>query len=101
MIPPETTNKDKVEMSTAGGPSEETAEAAPDLSALGVREGAGHTVHVKDLHAYYGQMEKHQGDHARVPGERGHRADRAVGLGQVDRRALHQPHARGDSRRTR
>ena len=56
MIPPDTTSKEQTEkMSTTGGPSEETAEAAPDLSALGVREGAGHAVHVKDLHAYYGQ----------------------------------------------
>jgi len=54
MIPPETTNEETTEMSTAGNPPEETAEASPDLSALGVREGAGHAVHVKDLHAYYG-----------------------------------------------
>jgi phosphate transport system ATP-binding protein len=56
MIPPDTTSKEQTEkMSTTGGPLEEAAEAAPDLAALGVREGAGHAVHVKDLHAYYGQ----------------------------------------------
>jgi phosphate transport system ATP-binding protein len=55
MIPPETTSKEHADMSTTGGQSEETADAAPDLSALGVREGAGHSVNVEDLHAYYGQ----------------------------------------------
>jgi phosphate transport system ATP-binding protein len=55
MIPPDTTSKEtSTEMSTAGGPSEQ-AEAAPDLSVLGVREGAGHAVSVKGLNAYYGQ----------------------------------------------
>jgi phosphate transport system ATP-binding protein len=42
-------------MSTSGGPPEH-AQEAPDLSALGVKEGAGHAVKVKDLHAYYGQV---------------------------------------------
>jgi phosphate transport system ATP-binding protein len=55
MIPTDTTSKETMEMSTAGGQSEETTEAAPDLSALGVREGAGHAVDVRNLHAYYGQ----------------------------------------------
>jgi phosphate transport system ATP-binding protein len=54
MIPPETTNQEMTNMSTGGQSSEQT-EAAPDRSAMGVREGAGHTVQVKDLHAYYGQ----------------------------------------------
>jgi phosphate transport system ATP-binding protein len=55
MIPPDTdtTSEESSAMST-GGPSEQ-AEAAPDIAALGVREGAGHAVHVKDLQAYYGQ----------------------------------------------
>ena len=63
MIPPDTSSTKETEMSTTGGQSEDTAaakqpedaEAAPDLSALGVREGAGHSVKVDDLHAYYGQ----------------------------------------------
>jgi phosphate transport system ATP-binding protein len=61
MIPPETTSKETTEMSKAGGPSGDTTEAAPDLSALGVREGGGHAVHVKDLHAYYGQAHSIKG----------------------------------------
>ncbi|MGA2926670.1 MAG: phosphate ABC transporter ATP-binding protein PstB [Solirubrobacteraceae bacterium] len=55
MNPPQTTNKEQSAMSTSGGSSEQ-AEASPDLSALGVREGPGHTVKVKGLHAYYGQQ---------------------------------------------
>ncbi|HEY3725978.1 MAG TPA: phosphate ABC transporter ATP-binding protein PstB [Solirubrobacteraceae bacterium] len=42
-------------MSAAGSPSER-AQEAPDLSALGVKEGAGHQVQVSGLHAYYGQV---------------------------------------------
>ncbi len=69
MIPPETTSKEEADMSTAGGPSEQ-AEAAPDVSALGVREGAGHAVRVKDLHAFYGQQEAVRGiDIEVVPNE--------------------------------
>jgi phosphate transport system ATP-binding protein len=54
MIPPEadTTSKEPTDMSTAG-PSEQ-AEATPDVAALGVREGAGHAIHINDLQAYYG-----------------------------------------------
>jgi phosphate transport system ATP-binding protein len=55
MIPPESETKEPTEMSTAGSPSER-AQEAPDLSALGVKEGAGHPVQVKGLHAYYGQV---------------------------------------------
>jgi phosphate transport system ATP-binding protein len=55
MIPPETTSKETSQMSTAGGPSEQ-AEAAPDLSAMGAGTGAGHSMNVKGLHAYYGQQ---------------------------------------------
>jgi phosphate transport system ATP-binding protein len=53
MIPPDTNTEEQTEMTAPGGPSEQ-AEATPDLSALGVREGAGHPVQVKGLHAYYG-----------------------------------------------
>ncbi len=55
MIPPETKTKERSQMSTAGG-SPEQAQEAPDLSALGVKEGNGHGVNVKGLHAYYGEQ---------------------------------------------
>ncbi|HEY2769402.1 MAG TPA: phosphate ABC transporter ATP-binding protein PstB [Solirubrobacteraceae bacterium] len=42
-------------MSTAEGRSEQT-DATPDRAALGARQGKGHSVLVKDLHAYYGQV---------------------------------------------
>ncbi len=67
MIPPETTSKERTEMSTAGGQSEETTDTAPDLSALGVREGAGHSVVVENLHAYYGQLHSIKGITLRCP----------------------------------
>jgi phosphate transport system ATP-binding protein len=53
MIPPDTTSKEQTDMSTAGGPISEPAEAEPDLSAMGERR-AGHGVTVKGLNAYYG-----------------------------------------------
>jgi phosphate transport system ATP-binding protein len=43
------------EMTTTGRPSHEERDA-PDVSVLGVREGAGHAVDIKDLHAYYGDQ---------------------------------------------
>ncbi len=55
MIRAETNAKEPTEMTTPGSPSEQ-AQEAPDLAALGVKEGAGHAVHVKALHAYYGQQ---------------------------------------------
>jgi phosphate transport system ATP-binding protein len=55
MIPPDANTKDRSKMTTAGS-SPEQAEEAPDLSALGVKEGAGHAVKVQGLHAYYGQQ---------------------------------------------
>ena len=55
MIPPESQTEKAIEMSTSGGPPEQ-AQEAPDLSALGVKEGAGHAVKVKGLHAYYGPV---------------------------------------------
>jgi phosphate transport system ATP-binding protein len=60
MTPPDTDTqaetKEQSQMSTAGGsgsPSDQ-AEEAPNLAELGVKEGAGHGVTIKDLHAYYG-----------------------------------------------
>ncbi len=59
MIPSETDTatdtKEPIDMSAAGGPFEQ-AQEAPDLSALGVKEGTGHAVHVRALHAYYGEQ---------------------------------------------
>jgi len=55
MIPPETNIEESTRMSSPGKPSEQ-AQEAPDLSALGVKEGAGHAVRVKGLHAYYGDQ---------------------------------------------
>jgi phosphate transport system ATP-binding protein len=60
MIPPETTSKEESEMSSAGGAPDQ-AEAAPDRAALGVREGAGHAVQVRDLNAYYGEFHSIKG----------------------------------------
>ena len=54
-------NKETSETSTSGGTPSEQADAAPDLGALGIREGAGHAVHVKDLNAYYGQLHSIKG----------------------------------------
>ena len=57
MIPPDTDLKDPTRMSAAtGGSPEQASDAAPDLSALGVKEGAGHGIKVAGLHAYYGQQ---------------------------------------------
>src|ERR1019366_264822 len=58
MIPPETNAKEPIKMTAAGGPPEQAQDEqeAPDLAALGVKEGAGHAISVKGLHAYYGQQ---------------------------------------------
>jgi phosphate transport system ATP-binding protein len=55
MIPPETTSKEETEMSTAGGPSGQ-AEAAGSPSSNAARNGRGHAIRVKGLHAYYGDQ---------------------------------------------
>ena len=60
MIPPEAKSKERSQMSTAGGSSEQ-AQEAPDLSALGVKEGKGHGINVKGLHAYYGEQQAIKG----------------------------------------
>jgi phosphate transport system ATP-binding protein len=60
MTPPETDTqaeaKEQSQMSSAGGSPAEQADEAPNLAEMGVREGAGHAVNVKDLHAYYGNV---------------------------------------------
>jgi phosphate transport system ATP-binding protein len=65
MTPPETDTqteaKEQSQMSSAGGSSPEQADEAPNLAELGVREGAGHAVNVRDLHAYYGGNEAVKG----------------------------------------
>jgi phosphate transport system ATP-binding protein len=51
----DTTRKEPTAMTTTGGaPNQE--EAAPDLSILGARAGAGHGVKVSGLNAYYGDQ---------------------------------------------
>jgi phosphate transport system ATP-binding protein len=60
MIPPETNIEESTRMSSPGRPSEQ-AQEAPDLSALGVKEGAGHAVNVAGLHAYYGEQQAIKG----------------------------------------
>jgi phosphate transport system ATP-binding protein len=59
MIPTETTTKKESAMSTTGG-APDRAEAV-DRAALGVREGAGHAVEVRDLNAYYGDFHSIKG----------------------------------------
>ena len=102
MIPPddgqtgvETTNEGKVDMTTGGqaGPTE----AAPDTSAIGVaargrshRSGQGPA---RVLRA----GPQHQGHQPRLSGQRGDGVDRAVRIREIDRGAVHQPDARGDS----
>ena len=51
MIPPETTTKDSTQVSTPGGPSEQTAEAPAERPA---RDGSGHSIQIRGLNAYYG-----------------------------------------------
>jgi phosphate transport system ATP-binding protein len=66
MIPPDTTSKEPSDMSTAGRPPDQAA-AAPDVAALGVREGTGHAINVKDLRAFYGQQEAVKGIEIEFP----------------------------------
>jgi len=63
MISRDTTSKEATDMSTAGGPSEQkdAKDEAPDTSAIGVREGAGHAIQVKGLKAFYGKQEAVKG----------------------------------------
>jgi phosphate transport system ATP-binding protein len=63
MISRDTTSKEATDMSTAGGPSEQTdaKDEAPDTSAIGVREGEGHAIKVEGLKAFYGKQEAVKG----------------------------------------
>ncbi len=72
MIPPDTdttasTTKEPSQMSTAGGSPGQASEASPDLAALGVKEGAGHAVKIKDLRAYYGEQQAIKGIEIEFP----------------------------------
>jgi phosphate transport system ATP-binding protein len=69
MIQPETNAKEPINMTAAGGPSEQAQDAqeAPDLAALGVKEGAGHAISVKGLHAYYGEQHAIKGIDIDIP----------------------------------
>jgi phosphate transport system ATP-binding protein len=68
MIHPESDLKETTDMSTAaGGSPGQEADATPDLSALGVKEGAGHAVDVAGLHAYYGEQHAIKGIDIRFP----------------------------------
>jgi phosphate transport system ATP-binding protein len=54
MIEPETSTKDSTQVSTpAGGPAEQTQ---PGASAAAAPKATGHSVTVRDLNAYYGQL---------------------------------------------
>ena len=53
MIPPQTTNKEEPNVSTAGGQPEQ-AETSADISEIGVEAKVGHAVKVNGLNAYYG-----------------------------------------------
>jgi phosphate transport system ATP-binding protein len=66
MIPAQTDAKEPIHMTAAGGQSEQ-AQEAPDLSALGVKEGAGQGVKINGLRAYYGQTEAVKGIDIDIP----------------------------------
>ena len=60
MIPPDTTSKDSVDVSTADTPAEQ--ERASDASERpAVAAAGGHSVSLKGLHAYYGQQHSIKG----------------------------------------
>jgi phosphate transport system ATP-binding protein len=61
MIPPDTDTKESIDMSAAEGSPSEQAQQAPDVAALGVKEGAGRAINVKELHAFYGAQEAIRG----------------------------------------
>jgi phosphate transport system ATP-binding protein len=60
MIPPDTTSKDSVDVSTADTPAEQERTSRGSEPAA-VAAGAGHSVALKDLHAYYGQQHSIKG----------------------------------------
>ncbi len=60
MIPPDTEGKENT-VSTADKPAGHEAPASDLAPSDGLPPSAGHTVNVKDLHAYYGQMHSIRG----------------------------------------
>ncbi|MGZ4306918.1 MAG: phosphate ABC transporter ATP-binding protein PstB [Solirubrobacteraceae bacterium] len=52
MIPPDTHTKEPTKVSSTDSETGQTA--TPDAASPGTAQGAGHTVTLKDLHAYYG-----------------------------------------------
>ncbi len=57
MNPPDTTSKEQTDMSSAGNPSPERGQAAPQASTTASTQNkTGHAVNVKDLNAYYGDQ---------------------------------------------
>ena len=60
---------------------------------------AGHAVNAEGPERLLRRGARDQERHDRFPGQRGHGADRAVGIRKIDGRPVHQPHARGDPRR--
>ncbi len=57
MNTPDTTSKERTDMSTAGGPSPDRSQAAPAAPKPGaVTAKAGHAVKLNDLNAYYGNV---------------------------------------------
>jgi phosphate transport system ATP-binding protein len=62
MIPPDTNTKEPADMSTAGGPSKQTAQTGPESARrYPPKKSSGHAVKVKGLHAYYGAQEAIKG----------------------------------------
>ena len=87
----------------ANAPSE-TAMADAIAAAAIKREqppATGRTLNVDSLQAYYGDNHAVRDISLDVRGEPRHGHDRPVGLRQVHRAALPEPHARGDPERTR
>jgi phosphate transport system ATP-binding protein len=56
MIPPETTSKERTDMSTGGGASERSQTARAAAKPGAAKGKAGHGVKLKDLNAYYGNQ---------------------------------------------
>jgi phosphate transport system ATP-binding protein len=61
MIPPDTQSKEPVDVSPADTPAEREAVSEPGDSGVSRTVSGGHTVVVKDLHAYYGEAEAIRG----------------------------------------
>jgi phosphate transport system ATP-binding protein len=67
MIPPDTTSKDKTKMTTQRDTPEQAEATPPDVAGLGPREGAGHTITIEGLNAYYGKQHSIKGIDIKFP----------------------------------